>query len=67
MSACVRCGVQVRWVEVEDKGRIPLDAQAVYNGKYALDPDEVGRAFPISRPGLYGYEDHNTTCHKLQR
>jgi hypothetical protein len=62
VSACARCGVEVRWVEVEGEGKVPLDARATYDGTYALDPKDVDKAYRIKRPGLYGHTNHDETC-----
>lgn len=62
MSTCARCGVEIRWVTVEGQGKVPLEAQSTYDGTYALDPSDADLAYPIERPGLYGYNDHNKTC-----
>lgn len=67
MSACARCGAEVRWVEVQGEGKVPLDAFTTYDGTYALDPDDVGKAVRITRPGLYGYRNHNETCGQAVR
>ena len=67
MSTCSRCGVEIRWVEVEGEGRIPLEAFTTYDGTYALDPDDIGKAHRIDRPGLYGYRSHDETCRQAIR
>ena len=67
MSTCARCGAEIRWVEVKGAGLVPLDAHTTYDGTYALDPNDVQKAYPISRPGLYGYRDHNETCRQAIR
>jgi hypothetical protein len=61
MSTCARCGAEIRWVEAEGE-KIPLDSQATFDGTYALDPNDVGKAQRIHRPGLYGHMNHNETC-----
>lgn len=67
MSTCSRCGVEIRWVEVEGEGKVPLDAQATFNGTYALDPNDVGKAYRIDRPDLYGHMNHDKTCRQAIR
>lgn len=62
MSACVRCGAEVRWITVEGEGKIPVDAQSTYNGRYALDSNDVNKGIRIDRPGHYGHENHDETC-----
>lgn len=64
-STCPRCGVEIRWVTVEGEGKIPLDAIAVYNGRYRLDPNDVNLAEPVERPGLMGFMNHDDTCGEL--
>lgn len=67
VSACVRCGTEIRWVTVEGEGRIPLDSISTFNGPYVLNPDDVNLARRVDRPGRYGYENHDETCPKLRR
>lgn len=49
---------------VEGEGKIPLDSQSTYNGRYVLDGNDVNKAYPATRPGLYGHESHDETCGK---
>jgi hypothetical protein len=61
-AQCQACGAETRWAEVEGEGRIALDTVPSLDGKYTLDPNDIGKASRVQTPGKLGFNRHDETC-----
>lgn len=61
-QSCSLCGQAVQFATLPDGTKVKLDTVPVFDGPYRLVGEKQESAERITRPGFYGYTDHENTC-----
>lgn len=59
---CSLCGQPIQFAVLPDGEKVKLDVIPSYDAPYRLVGEQQENAERITRPGFYGYTDHEETC-----